>query len=66
MDRLEPSFRTMSHTNWSGSSMVGEESPYIGQFSVVLVEAMTRIRDSLSKSYLTNLCSKLATDILNR
>lgn len=66
MDRLEPCFRTMSHTNWAGSSMVGEESPYIGQFSTVLVDAMTRIRDALSKSYLTNLCSKLATEILHR
>ena len=37
MDRLEPSFRAMSHTNWAGSSMVGEESPYIGQFSTILV-----------------------------
>ena len=27
---------------------------------------MTRIRDALSKSYLTNLCSKLATEILHR
>jgi len=66
LDRLEPSFRAMVATNWSGSNMVGEESPYIAQFGAVLVDAMTRIREALSSSYLTNFCSKLATEVLQK
>jgi hypothetical protein len=66
LDRLEASFRAMAGSNWAGSNMVGEESPYVAQFSAVLVDAMTRIREALSSSYLTNFCSRLASEVLQR
>ena len=66
LDRLEASFRAMAGSNWAGSNPVGEESPYVAQFSGVLVDAMTRIREALSSSYLTNFCSRLASEVLQR
>jgi len=66
MERLEGTFRAMGGINWAGSEQIGEESPYINQFSLILIEAMTKIREALSSSYITSFCSKLATEILQK
>jgi hypothetical protein len=66
VDRMDGAFRLMATTNWASATQVSEESPFILQFNSVLVEAVSRIRDSLSSSYLTNFCSKLSSEILSK
>lgn len=66
MDRLEPSFRTMAGINWAGFTSVGEESQYLHTCNAVLVDAIPKIRETLSASYFTNLCNKIASEILAR
>lgn len=66
MDRLDPSFRAMAGTNWGNTTSVGEESSYLHVLNAVLVDAIPRIRESLSPSYFNNYCTKLATEILAR
>lgn len=66
MDRLEPSFRTMQSINWGGTTSVGEESPYLHAINGVLIDAIPKIRESLTPSYFNNYCTKLATEILQR
>lgn len=66
LDRLEPAFRTMAAINWAGFTSVGEESQYLHTCNAVLVEAIPKIRETLSGSYFTNLCNKIATEILAR
>jgi hypothetical protein len=66
MDRLEPAFRMMNTTNWQSCSQIGEESPHIHSFNSVLLEVIPKIRDSLSKSYYSNFCTKFGTEVLAR
>lgn len=64
MDRLDTSFRTMQGISWGISGNVGEESQYLHLFNAVLMDTIPKIRDSLSKSYFNNFCTKLATEVL--
>ena len=66
MDRLEPAFRTMQATNWGSSTQVGEESQYLHVCNKVLLDAIPKIRSTLSPSYFNNLCTKIATEILSK
>ncbi len=66
LDRLDPSFRAMAATNWGALAQVGEESAYLHLLNAVLLDAVPKIRDSLSPSYFNNYCTKLATEILQR
>jgi hypothetical protein len=66
MDRLDPAFRTMAAINWGGFTSVGEESQYLHTVNNVLVDAVPKIREALSGSYFSNLCNKIATEILTR
>lgn len=66
MDRLDPAFRTMAGINWGATASVGEESSYLHVLNAVLLDAIPRIRESLSTSYFNNYCTKLATEILGR
>jgi hypothetical protein len=66
LDRLDPSFRTMAAINWAGFASVGEESQYLHTCNAVLVDAIPKIRETLSASYFTNLCNKIASEILAR
>lgn len=66
MDRLEQAFRMMNTTNWQSDSQIGEESPHIHAFNTVLSDSIPKIRDSLSKSYYANFCTKLGTELLSR
>ena len=45
---------------------VGEESSYLHDCNAVLLETIPKIRNSLSGSYFSNLCTKLATEVLQR
>ena len=45
---------------------VGEESSYLHDCNAVLLETIPKIRNSLSSSYFSNLCTKLATEVLQR
>ena len=64
MDRLDSGFKVMANTNWSTLPQVGEESQYIHTFNAILTESVPKIRESLSGTYFTNFCTKIATDIL--
>lgn len=66
MDKLEASFRAMQGVNWASVSSVGEESPHVHQMNNVLQEFTPRVRENLSPIYFRNLCTKLATDMLQR
>lgn len=66
MDRLDPAYRAMMQINWSAFAQVGEESSYLHTINAVLTEAIPNIRKSLSPSYFSNFCTKLATEILQR
>ncbi len=66
MDRLEGSFRAMQGINWANISSVGEESQHVHQMNNVLQDVMPRVRENLSATYFKNLCTKLATELLQR
>ena len=66
LDRLDGAFKVMANINWSTLPQVGEESQYIHTFNAVLSEAVPKIRESLSGTYFTNFCTKVATDILGK
>ena len=66
MDRLEPSFRTMTSINWATMTSVGEESGYLHTCQAVLTEAIPKIRDTLSPSYFNNICNKIASETLQK
>eukprot|EP01032_Pedospumella_encystans_P018155 gene18155-20675_t len=66
LERLEVSFRTMQSINWAGFTTVGEESAYLHMVNGVLLEAIPKIRQSLSPSYFNNVCNKIASEILQR
>jgi len=66
MDRLDSGFKVMSNINWSTVPQVGEESQYIHTFNAILTESVPKIRESLSGTYFTNFCTKIATDILGK
>ena len=66
MERLEPPFRLMAQTSWGADAQVGEESAYVLQFNVILVDIVPKIRESLSGAYFNTFCTKLASEILQR
>ena len=66
MDRLDSSFKAMQSMNWSNVSSVGEESPHVHQMNDILQGFAPRVRENLSPTYFRNLCTKLATDLLQR
>ena len=66
LDRLDPAFRTMQAINWAGFTSVGEESQYLHTCNAVLLETIPKIRGALSSSYFSNLCNKIASEILQR
>ena len=66
MDRLEPAFKTMQASNWGSSTQVGEESQYLHVVNAALIDAIPKIRGTLSPSYFNNLCTKVATEILSK
>jgi hypothetical protein len=66
MDKLEASFKAMQSVNWASVSSVGEESPHVHQMNDVLQDFTPRVRENLSPIYFRNLCTKLATEMLQR
>jgi hypothetical protein len=66
IDRLDPSFRGMAAVSWGATTSVGEESSYLHVLNAVLLDAIPKIRSSLSPSYFNNYCTKLATEILSK
>lgn len=65
-DRLDPSFRIMSNTNWGNLTVVGEESAYVHQINTVLLDIISSIRMHLTVSYYRTFCAKLAPWIMNK
>lgn len=66
MEKLEGSFRAMQSANWASVSSVGEESPHVHQMNNVLQDFTPRVKENLSPIYFRNLCTKLATEMLQR
>lgn len=66
IDRLDPAFKAMTAINWGGPLQVGDESFYLHTANAVLIDTIPKIRDSLSSSYFNNLCTKIASEILQR
>lgn len=63
---MNAGFKAMQAMNWGGSEFTGEESAYLHAFQSILLEAIPNIRKTLSSSYFSNFCTKLATEILAR
>lgn len=66
MDRLDASFRAMQSIHWGSATQVGEESAYLHTFNAVIVDMIPKIRSSLSASYFNNVCTKVASEALQR
>ena len=56
----------MRKVNWSNTSAVGDDSPYVKDIRVVLNVAIPRVRDHTSASYFKNFCTKMATAVLDK
>jgi len=65
---LDAGFRTMTNVNWGALEQVGEESPYMHQWQAVLAENIPQVRAALTSAgpYFKNVCTKLATELLQR
>lgn len=63
--RVEPTLRSMRHTNWANVDTVGDDSPYVKEMIGILSEEAVRLRSGMSKFYFNNYCMKMVTLLLD-